>query len=217
MADPATRLSTVRAEITRACRASRRDADAVTLVAVSKNRPADAIEPLLALGQLDFGESRVAEAADKWPGLRARYPDARLHLIGRLQSNKAADAVEMFDVIHSLDRPSLLDALATAGDRTGRFVPCFVQVNIGAEDQKGGVDLDDLVAFLARVRASPIPLAGLMAIPPAGVPASPYFALLAELGRRHGVAGLSMGMSGDFASAVMLGATVIRVGSALFD
>ena len=216
MADPDTRLAAIRDEIARACRAARRDPSEVTLVAVTKTRPAAEIEALLDLGQRDFGESRVQEAADKWPTLRQRYPDARLHLIGRLQSNKATEAVALFDVIHSLDRASLLDALVAAGAKVARFPACFVQVNIGEEDQKGGVAISELPAFLDRVRASPLLLAGLMAIPPAGVEASPYFALLAELARRHDVTGLSMGMSGDYTSAVMLGATVVRVGSALF-
>lgn len=217
MADPDTRFASIRDEIARACRAARRDSSEVTLVAVSKTRSAAEIEALLDLGQRDFGESRVQEAAEKWPTLRQRYPDSRLHLIGRLQSNKAAEAVALFDVIHSLDRASLLDALCAAGAKTARFPACFVQVNIGEEDQKGGVAINELPPFLDRVRASPLPLAGLMAIPPAGVEASPYFALLAELARRHDVTGLSMGMSIDYASAVMLGATVVRVGSALFD
>ena len=217
MADPATRLAEVQNAIARACRTARRDPVEVTLVAVSKTHSATEIEALLELGQRDFGESRVQESADKWPALRTRYPDARIHLIGRLQSNKAAEAVALFDIIHSLDRPSLLKALVEAGEKAGRFPPCFVQVNIGEEEQKGGVALVDLPGFLDEVRASPLPLAGLMAIPPAGVQAAPYFALLAELARRYGVAGLSMGMSGDYASAVTLGATVVRVGSALFE
>jgi len=138
-------------------------------------------------------------------------------MIGRLQSNKADDAVRLFDTIHSLDRVSLLDGLATAAEKASRFPNVYVQVNIGAEEQKGGVAIDDLAAFLEKVRASPLPLAGLMAIPPLGQQPGPYFALLAELTRRHGVTGLSMGMSSDYPTAVMLGATVIRVGSALFD
>lgn len=217
MADPDTRLALVREEIARACRAARRDPAAVTLIAVSKNRSQAAIEALLDLGHRDFGESRVQEAADKWPGLRARFPDVRLHLIGRLQSNKAAEAIALFDDIHSLDRASLLNALAAAGTKAGRFPPCYLQVNIGEEEQKGGVSIGGLPAFVDQVRGTTLPLIGLMAIPPAGVEASPYFALLAELARRHDVSGLSMGMSNDFASAVMLGATAIRVGSALFE
>ena len=189
----------------------------VTLIAVSKNRSAAEIEALLELGVRDFGESRVQETAEKWPALRALHPDVRLHLIGRLQSNKAGEAVEFFDSIHSLDRASLLDALVVAGAKADRFPPCFVQVNIGDEEQKGGVAMGELPAFLDRVRASPLLLAGLMAIPPAGVEAAPYFALLAELARRHDVNGLSMGMSGDYASAAMLGATAVRIGAALFE
>ena len=217
MPDSATRLADVQDAIARACRAARRDPVEVTLVAVSKTRPAAEIEALLELGQRDFGESRVQEAAEKWPALRTRYPDTRLHLIGRLQSNKSAEAVALFDIIHSLDRLSLLKALAEAGKKADRFPPCFVQVNIGEEAQKGGIAIADLAGFLDHVRASPLPLAGLMAIPPAEVQAAPYFALLGELARRHDVTGLSMGMSGDYPSAVMLGATVVRVGSALFE
>ena len=137
-------------------------------------------------------------------------------MIGRLQSNKAAEAVDLFDTIHSLDRLSLLDALAEAGTKAGRFPACFVQANVGEEEQKGGVALADLGDFLERVRASPLPLAGLMCIPPAELEPAPFFALLSELARRHDVTGLSMGMSADYETAVMLGATHVRVGSALF-
>ena len=183
---------------------------------MSKTRLVEQIEPLIAAGQRDFGESRVQEAAAKWPALRERYPDTRLHMIGRLQSNKAVEAVALFDTIHSLDRPSLLDALAEAGTKAGRFPDCFVQVNVGAEDQKGGIALAELGEFLGKVRVSPMPLAGLMCIPPAGLEPAPFFALLSELARRHDITGLSMGMSADYEVAVMLGATHIRVGSALF-
>ena len=183
---------------------------------MSKTRLVEQIEPLIAAGQRDFGESRVQEAAAKWPALREKYPDIRLHMIGRLQSNKAAEAVALFDAIHSLDRPSLLDALAEAGTKAGRFPDCFVQVNVGAEDQKGGIALAELGEFLGKVRASPLPLAGLMCIPPAGLEPAPFFALLSELARRHDITGLSMWMSADYEVAVMLGATHIRVGSALF-
>lgn len=196
--------------------AGRKDAD-VTLVAVSKTRPGEEIEPLIAAGQRDFGESRVQEAMQKWPPLIARYPDTRLHCIGRLQSNKAADAVRLFDVIHSVDRLSLLEALASEGDKAGRFPRVYVQVNIGEEDQKGGCGLGELPDLIAAVRASPLPLAGLMAIPPQNIEPSPFFALLAKLARRHDVTGLSIGMSQDFKVAVMFGATVIRVGTALFE
>lgn len=213
MSEAAIRLARVRAEIARAVKAARRDSAEVTLVAVSKRRSADEIEALIIAGQRDFGESRVQEAQDKWPALRAAYPDVRLHMIGRLQSNKAAEAAALFDVIHSLDRASLLAALAAAPDHR----PAYVQVNIGEEEQKGGVALGELAAFLDAVRASPVPLAGLMAIPPQGLEPGPFFAFLGELARRHGVAGLSMGMSSDYAVAVTLGATIVRIGTALFE
>ena len=213
MTTPESRLAEVRAAIGLACKRAGRPTADVSLVAVSKGRSADAIERLLEAGQRDFGESRVQEAAEKWPGLRQRYPDAKLHMIGRLQSNKAADAAALFDSIHSLDRQSLLDALAA----TGKAVPCFVQVNLGGEAQKGGLAPDALGDFLDLVRASPLPLAGLMTIPPAELEPGPFFALLNELARRHDVTGLSMGMSADYPTAVMLGATYVRVGSALFE
>lgn len=213
MSDAASRLATVRAEIARAAKLARRDPDEVTLVAVSKRRSVAEIEALIAAGQHDFGESRVQEVQDKWPALRAAHPDVRLHMIGQLQSNKAAEAATLFDVIHSLDRRSLLDALGDAPDHK----PTYVQVNIGEEAQKGGVAVAELAPFLAAVRASPVPLAGLMAIPPLGLEPGPFFAFLNELARRHDVTGLSMGMSSDFATAVMLGATVVRVGAALFE
>ena len=213
MSDAATRLANVRAEIARAANLARRDPSDITLVAVSKRRSVAEIEALIAAGQRDFGESRVQEAQDKWPALRASHPDVRLHMIGQLQSNKAAEAAALFDVIHSLDRHSLLDALAAAPDHP----PTYVQVNIGEEEQKGGVALSDLGNFLTLVQATPIPLAGLMAIPPLGLEPGPFFAFLSELARRHDVAGLSMGMSSDYATAVTLGATVVRVGTALFE
>lgn len=217
MTDAATRLSLVREQIGRAAKAAKRRPDDVTLVAVTKQRSAEEIGPLIAAGVTDFGENRVPEAAEKWPSLMAAHPGLKLHMIGRLQSNKAEDAVRLFDTIHSLDRPSLLSALVAATEKVGRSPDVFVQVNIGGEEQKGGVAIDDLAAFLDQVRASPLRLAGLMAMPPLGRQAGPYFALLAELGRRHGIDGLSMGMSADFQAAVMLGATAVRIGSALFD
>ena len=198
------------------CKPARREPSAITLIAVSKTHPAERIVPLIAAGQRVFGENRVQEAQAKWPTLKAAYPDIELHLIGQLQSNKAEEAVELFDYIHSLDRPSLLAALAKAMDKTGRRVPCFVQVNIGDEPQKGGCPIAELPAFLAAVRAADIPLAGLMCIPPADTEAAPFFAFLAKLAADNGVSGLSMGMSGDYETAVMLGATHVRVGSALF-
>ena len=197
---------------------ARRDPAEAQLIAVSKTRSAEEIEALIDAGQRDFGESRVQEASSKWPALVARHPGVRLHAIGRLQSNKAADAVRLFDVIHSVDRKSLLDALLKeAADQAGRAPQVYVQVNIGEEEQKGGCPISEVGDLVEAVRASALPLAGLMAIPPLGLEPSPYFALLAKLARRHGVAGLSMGMSGDYKAAVMLGATAVRVGTALFE
>jgi PLP dependent protein len=207
-------LEEVNVRLARAARLAGRE-DAPTLIAVTKTKPAEAIEPLLAAGHRDYGENRVAEAAEKWPALRARFPEVRLHLIGQLQSNKAADAVALFDAIHSVDRPSLVTALARAME-TGRRPDCFLQVNIGDEPQKGGCPVADLPALLAEARAADLPVAGLMCLPPAEVEAAPYFALLAKLARDHGLPGLSMGMSDDFETAAMLGATHVRVGSALF-
>jgi len=209
-------LDTIHHRIARAAALAGRKSGDVTLVAVSKTHPAEAIEPLLAAGQRVFGENRVQEAQAKWPALRERHPDIELHLVGQLQSNKAADAVALFDAIHSVDRPSLVDALARAVAGGGRAPACFVQVNIGAEEQKGGCAVADLPDLLARVRDAGLPLAGLMAVPPAGLEPAPYFALLAKLARDHGVAGLSIGMSDDLETAVTLGATHVRVGSALF-
>jgi pyridoxal phosphate enzyme (YggS family) len=216
MESASSRLDTVRANIARVCKPARRSPEDVTLIAVSKTHGPEAILPLIDAGQRVFGENRVQEAEGKWPALREAYPDIELHLIGQLQSNKAEEAVELFDVIHSLDRPSLLTALSKAMDKTGKRVPCFVQVNIGDEPQKGGCPIADLPAFLAQVRATEIPLAGLMCIPPADTEAAPFFALLAKLAADHGLTGLSMGMSGDYETAVMLGATHVRVGTALF-
>ena len=194
---------------------ARRETGDISLIAVSKTHPADRIVPLLEQGHRVFGENRVQEAQEKWPDLRANYPDVELHLIGQLQSNKADEAVAMFDVIHSLDRPSLLKALAKAMDKADRRVPCFVQVNIGDEDQKGGVAISDLPDFLEKVRAADIPLAGLMCIPPANIEPAPFFAFMGKLADANGISGLSMGMSGDYETAIMLGATHIRVGTAL--
>lgn len=216
MESAATLLGQVEDRIGQACRVAGRERGEVTLVAVSKTQPAEAIAPLIVAGCRAFGENRVQEAQAKWPALREQYPEVSLHLVGQLQSNKADEAVALFDAIHSLDRPGLVDALAKAMDRTGRRVPCFVQVNIGAEEQKGGVAIAELPALLAGARAADIPLAGLMCVPPFEIEAAPFFALLDKLAADNGLAGRSMGMSGDFETAVMLGATHVRVGTALF-
>ncbi len=216
MDQPASPLAAVRAQIANAARIAGRKPANIELVAISKTHPAEAILPLIAEGQRVFGENRVQEAEAKWPALREAHPDVVLHLVGQLQSNKAEDAVALFDCIHSLDRPSLVSALAKAMDKLGRQVPCFVQVNIGAEEQKGGCPIAEVPALLAEARAAQIPLAGLMCVPPAGIEAAPFFALLAKIARDNDVSGLSMGMSEDFETAIMLGATHVRVGSALF-
>jgi len=217
MTDAAQRRARLLDDIAATARLARRAPENVQLIAVSKTRPAEQIAELIAAGQRDFGESRVQEAQAKWHVLRDRHPDIRLHCIGRLQSNKAADAVRLFDVVHSLDRPSLLTALVAEAKKAGRFPSVYVQVNIGEEEQKGGCAIAEVGAMVDAVRASPLPLAGLMAIPPQELEPSPFFGLLAELARRHDVGGLSMGMSSDYKAAVMLGATAVRVGSALFE
>ena len=216
MNEPATRLDDIHSRIAAAARIAGREPDEITLIAVSKTHPASRIIPLIEAGQRVFGENRVQEAAEKWPAIRAAYPDISLHLVGQLQSNKADEAVALFDCIHSLDRPSLLAALGKAMAKTGRQVLCFVQVNIGAEEQKGGCAIGDLPALLAQARAADIPLAGLMCVPPAGIEPAPFFALTAKLADDNGLMGLSMGMSGDFEAACLQGATHVRVGSALF-
>jgi pyridoxal phosphate enzyme (YggS family) len=212
----ALRLEEVHRRIAHACKIARREPAEVTLIAVSKTHPAEAIAPLLEAGQRAFGENRVQEAQAKWPALRERYPDAALHLVGQLQSNKAEDAARLFDCIHSLDRPSLVTALAKAFDKVGRQVPCFVQVDVGEEPQKGGCPVRELPALLAEARRAGIPVIGLMCVPPAGIEPAPFFALLDKLARDNGLEQLSMGMSSDFETAVMLGATHVRVGTALF-
>lgn len=214
--DASDRLDAVRQRIARAATTADRTPESVTLIAVSKLHDADAIRPLLAAGQRAFGENRVQEAAGKWPALREAHSDVALHLVGQLQSNKADDAVALFDAIHSVDRPSLVAALARAMDKAGRRPACFVQVNIGNEPQKGGCPIEALDALLVDARAVDLPVAGLMCVPPLDVEPAPYFALLAKLARDHGLAGLSMGMSNDFETAVTLGASHVRVGTALF-
>jgi len=217
MSAPAGRLASIQAKIEKAARLAQRDPGEVTLIAVSKTREPEEIEEIIAAGQRHFGESRVQEALAKWPALLAAHPELTLHCIGRLQSNKAAEAVRLFDVIHSVDRKSLLDALVREAEKVDRRPSVYVQVNIGEEEQKGGCAISEVGTLVDLVRVSPLPLAGLMAIPPLGVEPAPYFALLAKLARRHDVTGLSMGMSADFKAAVMLGATAVRVGTALFE
>jgi pyridoxal phosphate enzyme (YggS family) len=211
--DASRRLHAVRDRIAHAARLSGRDPDAVSLIAISKTHDAEAIRPLIAAGQRVFGENRVQEAAAKWPGMREGI---ELHLVGQLQSNKAEEAVALFDAIHAIDRSSLVPALAKAMDRTGRRPACFVQVNIGDEPQKGGCPVEALPRLLTEARAADLPVAGLMCVPPLELEPAPYFALLAKLARDHGLAGLSMGMSNDFETAVTLGASHVRVGTALF-
>ncbi|TMJ15795.1 MAG: YggS family pyridoxal phosphate-dependent enzyme [Alphaproteobacteria bacterium] len=210
------RLDEVKSAIAKAARMAGRRAEEVTLVAVSKTHPTEAIGPLIEAGQRVFAENRVQEAEAKWPALRADYADVRLHLVGQLQSNKAEEAVALFDAIHSVDRSSLVAALAKAMDKSGRRPECFLQVNIGDEPQKGGCAVAELPALIDQAREAGLPLAGLMCVPPLEVEPAPYFALLAKLARRHGLEGLSMGMSGDYETAVTLGATHVRVGTALF-
>ncbi|MFC6620136.1 YggS family pyridoxal phosphate-dependent enzyme [Novosphingobium panipatense] len=209
-------LEDIRSRIAKSAAIAGRDPAGIELVAVSKTHDADAIVPLLEAGHRVFGENRVQEAAAKWPALREAFPDVKLHLVGQLQSNKAEEAVELFDCIHGLDRPSLVTALAKAMEKAGRKVPCFIQVNIGDEEQKGGCAIAEVPALLASAREAGIPVIGLMCVPPAGIEAAPFFALLAEIAADNGLDQLSMGMSDDFETAVLLGATHVRVGSALF-
>ena len=209
-------LALVRRRIAEAAAAAGRRADEVTLVAVSKTVETPGLEAALAAGQRLFGENRVQEAAAKWPPLKERYPDLRLRLIGPLQTNKAKDAVALFDVIETVDRPRLLDALVRASDQLGRRPHVLVQVNIGREPQKAGVDPDAVDDLIAAVRASALPLDGVMCIPPAEGDPVPHFDRLGEIARRNGIDQLSMGMSGDFEIAIRRGATHVRVGSAIF-
>ena len=211
------RLAEVRARIARAARDSGRDPASVTLVAVSKTFSAQEIAPALEAGQRVFGENRVQEAKTKWPALRAETPGLELHLIGPLQSNKAREAVELFDVIETVDRPKIAEALAAEMSRAGKHPKLFVEVNTGAEPQKAGVLPADADAFIRRCRDDlGLRVEGLMCIPPADEQASPHFALLNKIAARNGVAKLSMGMSADFEIGIQLGATHVRVGSAIF-
>ncbi|WP_026608445.1 YggS family pyridoxal phosphate-dependent enzyme [Methylocapsa acidiphila] len=210
-------MAEVRERIARAARDADRKPDEVALVCVSKTYGADAIEPVIEAGERVFGENRVQEAMEKWPALRARHPDLELHLIGPLQSNKAHEAVSFFDVIETVDREKIARALAAEIRKTGRHPRLYVQVNTGAEPQKAGVLPEEADAFIKACREIyGLEIAGLMGIPPVGQQASPHFALLNQIAKRNGVGALSMGMSGDFELAIQLGATHVRVGSAIF-
>jgi pyridoxal phosphate enzyme (YggS family) len=210
-------LAAVRREIERACRDARRDPASVTLVAVSKTFGIDAIEPVIAAGQTVFGENRVQEAKAKWPALMAQHSGLELHMIGPLQSNKAKEAVALFHAIHSVDRESLAEALAKEIEKQGRRPLLFVEINTGAEAQKAGVLPQDADAFIARCRERwGLAIAGLMCIPPLEEAPAPHFALTAKIAARNGLKLLSMGMSADFAVAIAMGATHVRIGSAIF-
>jgi PLP dependent protein len=216
-ATPADRLAAVRREIAAACREAKRDPASVTLVAISKTFGAEAIAPVIAAGQQVFGENRVQEAKAKWPALRERHPGLELHVVGPLQSNKAKEAVALFEAIHSVDRTSLAEALAKEIARQGRQPTLFVEINTGAEPQKAGVLPEETDAFLEACRETHgLAIAGLMCIPPADEPPAPHFALTAKIARRNGLRLLSMGMSADFALAIQFGATHVRVGTAIF-
>lgn len=217
MSDTVTRWTQIRSAIARAAQDVERAPDSVALIAVSKTMPAEAILPVLEAGQRVFGENYVQEAKAKWPALKARFPNAQVHMIGPLQSNKAREAVELFDAIHSLDRESLAKELAREIARSGRAPTLYVQVNTGDEPQKGGVSPTEIDGFLESCRVHHgLVIEGLMCIPPAEDPPSPHFALLAKIAARHGLRGLSMGMSADYEAAIQLGATHVRVGSAIF-
>ena len=212
-----TGLAEIRQRIAAAARSAGRDPGEITLVAISKVQPAERIEAVLAAGHRVFGENRVQEAVARWPALRERYRDVELHLVGPLQTNKARQAADLFDVIGALDRPRLARKLAEAFAATGRALPCYIQVNTGEEPQKAGVLPEGADAFIAECRDTHgLPVAGLMCIPPVGEAPAPHFALLREIAERNGLAGLSMGMSDDFETAIAFGATIVRIGSALF-
>ena len=210
------RLADVKAKIAVAAADAERDPKSVTLVAVSKTFEADEILPVIEAGQRVFGENRVQEAKGKWPALKERFPEIELHLIGPLQTNKVKEAVALFDVIESVDRPKLASALAEEMRKVGRQLPCYVQVNTGAEPQKAGVLPKETAAFVAACRADGLNIVGLMCIPPVDDEAALHFALLRKLAKEIGLAQLSMGMSGDYPTAILLGATHVRVGSAIF-
>jgi pyridoxal phosphate enzyme (YggS family) len=217
MDDAVKRLAAVRSDIATAAADCERPVEDVTLVAVSKTMEADIIRPVLAAGQRVFGENRVQEAKAKWPALRMRWPDLELHLIGPLQSNKAAEAVQLFDAIHTVDRPKIAEAIGREMKRQAKPLKLYVQVNTGRELQKAGIDPDEADAFLAQCKAEyGLEISGLMCIPPVDQDPKPHFDLLAEIAKRNGITKLSMGMSGDYPVAIACGATHVRVGSAIF-
>ena len=212
-----TGLVEIKQRIAASAQKAGRDPAGITLVAVSKVQPAERIEAVLAAGHRVFGENRVQEAQNRWPALRERYSGIELHLIGPLQTNKVRQAAELFDVIQSVDRPKLARKLAEVFAETGRALPCYIQVNTGAEPQKAGVLPADTDAFIAECRDTHrLDVIGLMCLPPANEEPAPHFALLAKIAERNGISGLSMGMSGDFETAIAFGATAVRIGSALF-
>ena len=210
------RLASVNSRIAHTAKIAGRKASDINLIAVSKTYTVEAIAPFITAGQRIFGENRVQEAQAKFPALIDQFGALELHLVGQLQSNKAEDAVALFHTIHSVDRESLITAIARASDRLGKRPRCFIQVNIGEEPQKGGCPIEALPTLLEKARVATLDVVGLMAVPPADTEAAPYFALLAKLAHDHGLAALSIGMTNDFETAIMLGATHLRVGSALF-
>jgi PLP dependent protein len=215
--DVAANLSAVQAQVDAALNSAGRDAGAAQLIAVSKTKPVEEIRPVLAAGQVLFGENRVQEAQGKWPDLRQAFPDAEVHLIGPLQTNKVKQAVALFDAIQTVDRPKLARALATEMARTDRFLDCFVQINVGEEEQKAGVaptEADDFITMCWDELK--LPVRGLMCIPPADEEPAPYFALMNRIAERNGLTELSMGMSADYDVAIEFGATMVRVGTAIF-
>ena len=209
-------LSDIQKRIAEAARTHGREVGEIALIAVSKVQPNDRVAAVLGEGHRVFGENRVQEAEGKWPAFRADYPDVELHLIGPLQTNKVRAAMALFDVIHTVDRPKLARTIARIAEETGACPDLFVQVNTGDEDQKAGVSLDEVDALVAECRDLGLPVKGLMCLPPVGETPSLHFALLAKVAARNGLAGLSMGMSGDFEEAIAQGATHVRVGSAIF-
>ncbi len=209
-------LSAIQTRLLSACNAAGRDPSSVTLIAVSKVQPLDRLRAVLAQGHKVFGENYVQETQAKWPDLRAEFGPVQVHMIGPLQTNKAKPAVELFDAIHTLDRPSLATKLANLAQARGTCPELFIQINIGVEPQKAGVLPADADAFIASARALDLPVSGLMCIPPEGEDSTPYFQALAKMAADNGLSGLSMGMSSDFEAAIAAGATHIRVGSAIF-